>query len=85
MEPAAISTAGGQADEDQIMQDTPFPISAIHVPEPAAPEEGSDDDDGLFTGGGDDEDEDSDTMEQVPTETNVNGAKRKLVEEDDYD
>jgi transcription initiation factor TFIID subunit 9B len=90
MEPAVPQPqASVDREEASLPDDIAFPISAI--PEAMdmdiggtqqAPEEGSDDEDGLFAGGDDDE-EDSDGMEQVqPT---VNGAKRKLVEDDDYD
>ncbi|KAG6855018.1 hypothetical protein C0991_005947 [Blastosporella zonata] len=82
-------------------EEAPFPISAIATPSeiemlgtPGAAagaghniDEGSDageEEEGLFAGG-DDEEEESDGMEEVqPTEA-INGVKRKLVEEDDYD
>ncbi|KAA1466268.1 TFIID-31kDa-domain-containing protein [Dentipellis sp. KUC8613] len=50
-------------------------------------EEGSDEDDGLFAGG-DDESGAEEGMEEVTAaagEASVNGVKRKLVEEEDYD
>ncbi|EAU84275.1 transcription initiation factor TFIID subunit 9 [Coprinopsis cinerea okayama7 len=92
----ATPSSASHQDPDQFA-DTPFPISAIATPSDvdmlgtpgigarAEAEEGSDaDDDGLFAGP-DDEEEESDGMEEVQTSSAVNGVKRKLVEEDDYD
>lgn len=74
---------------------TPSDIDMLGTPAVAAGvgvgivmEEGSDaaeEEEGLFAGGDDEEEEGSDAMEEVQTATSVNGVKRKLVEEDDYD
>ena len=73
------------------MQEAPFPITAQtpynEVIISASKDNGSDideDEDGLFAGG----DPDSDGMEEVQAGADdeaMNGTKRKLVEEDDYD
>lgn len=70
------------------------PVSAIQSPSdadmasPAAgegSEGGGDDEDGLFAGG-DDESEGEEAMESIEVPPpGINGVKRKLVEEDDYD
>ncbi|KXN86364.1 Transcription initiation factor TFIID subunit 9 [Leucoagaricus sp. SymC.cos] len=94
MEPASVVSA-----PQPVREEAPFPISAIATPSdidmfgtPAAGagtqgvEEGSDageEEDGLFAGG--DEEEESDGMEEVQTAPDSGEAKRKLVEEDDYD
>ena len=85
MEPAYHQPATREDSEEPMQQDAPFPISAIAAPivigsAEQKQEEASDDEDGLFAGG----DEDSDGMEEVQDQP-VNGAKRKLVEDDDYD
>ena len=73
------------------------PVNAAHTPSedvemadtsaavPNEVEEGSDEDDGLFAGG--EESGADEPMEEVTatTEEQVDGLKRKLVEEDDYD
>ena len=93
------STATSQEHAGEVsLHDTPFPISAIQTPSdidmigtPAAAagvddgSEAAEEEDGLFAGGDDDDEEDSDAMEEVQTTLGSNGAKRKLVEEDDYD
>jgi transcription initiation factor TFIID subunit 9B len=93
------STATSQDPAGEVaLHDTPFPISAIQTPSdidmlgtPAAAagaddaSDAAEEEDGLFAGGDDDDDEDSDAMEEVQTTLGSNGAKRKLVEEDDYD
>jgi len=92
------STATPQEHAGEVsLHDAPFPISAIQTPSdidmigtPAAAagvddgSEAAEEEDGLFAGGDEDE-EDSDGMEEVQTTLGSNGAKRKLVEEDDYD
>jgi len=99
--PAPLSRAGTSMtpmSQDHVVQDISFPISAIATPSDIemlgtpgvagrlGDEDGSEgeDEEGLFAGGDDD---DSDGMEEVQTSlgTGVNGLKRKLVEEDDYD
>ena len=98
---ARSSTSASQDNAGEVsLHDAPFPISAIQTPSdiemigtPAAAvvaADGSDvaeEEDGLFAGGDDEEEEDSDTMEEIQTtlDSSSNGAKRKLVEEDDYD
>ncbi|KIY49520.1 TFIID-31kDa-domain-containing protein, partial [Fistulina hepatica ATCC 64428] len=81
------------AEQEPMQEDTPFPVSALATPSemdiftPARHNPGVDEgseaeeDDGLFAGG-DDDDSDA-AMEEV--QPAVNGVKRKLVEEDDYD
>lgn len=73
------------------------PVNAVHTPSedvemadtsaavPNEVEEGSDEDDGLFAGG--EESGADEPMEEVTTATEeqMDGLKRKLVEEDDYD
>ena len=66
------------------------PVVAAGVRARTVTEEGSDaaeEEEGLFAGGDDEEEEESDAMEEVQTAAGdtVNGVKRKLVEEDDYD
>ncbi|KAG6880298.1 hypothetical protein C0992_000075 [Termitomyces sp. T32_za158] len=98
--PVAPGLSATHPAVDQIMrEEAPFPISAIATPSDIEmlgtpggvgggqnTDEGSDageEEDGLFAGG-DDEEEESDGMEEVQT-TEATNAKRKLVEEDDYD
>lgn len=94
MEPAPIPSQNN--GQDYAMHDAgslPPPVSAMQTPsEMGAPdgeaEEGSEEEDGLFAGGDEEEEEEeADAMEEVQAEVNgtVNGVKRKLVEEDDYD
>lgn len=82
---------GSQIDSN--FQEGVGPISAMQSPSDAdmasptgeGSDGGGDDEDGLFAGG-DDESEGEDAMESVEVPLNgVNGIKRKLVEEDDYD
>lgn len=89
MEPAAIpytNAAPITPTDVDISAGTPLPVVAAE-----ALEENSDAEevDGLFGGEGDDDDDNSgdDAMEEVQTtgDTQTNGVKRKLVEEDDYD
>jgi len=92
MEPAIDHPADGEDSGEPVVDETPFPISAVPTDMELLnarmeTEEGSgadDDEDGLFAGG-DEEDEESDGMEEVATADATNGVKRKLVEEDDYD
>ncbi|KAL0949637.1 hypothetical protein HGRIS_009681 [Hohenbuehelia grisea] len=94
--PSRAATSMTPIPQDHLME-VAFPISAIATPADIemlgtpgmsgrVAEEGSegDDEEGLFAGG---DDEDSDGMEEVQTALGgaMNGVKRKLVEEDDYD
>lgn len=86
MEPATIpytSAAPVTPTDIDMSAGTPAPVVAAEA-------EGSDEEaDGLFGAEGDDDDDISgdDAMEEVQTaeDTQANGLKRKLVEEDDYD
>lgn len=98
-EPMQNMSSGGLRDVS--MRDAPAaPIGPSQTPSdadmasPAPPpgpvedensEGGLDDDDGLFAG--DDDSEVDDAMEsvEVPEVPSINGTKRKLVEEEDYD
>jgi transcription initiation factor TFIID subunit 9B len=89
MEPAAIpytSVAPITPTDVDIGAGTPLPIMAADTLEENSDAEEAD---GLFGGEGDDDDDNSgdDAMEEVQTagDTQTNGVKRKLVEEDDYD
>lgn len=88
-----------QGQKNHVLQrlDDAAPISAMQSPFDAdmaspsdgvAADEGSDaggaEEEGLFAGGDDESDAD-DAMENVDVPSAVNGVKRKLVEEDDYD
>ena len=73
---------------------TPSEDVDMMTPGPGAGEEASDaeEDDGLFVGGDEEEESGDEPMEEVSTSGNaaaggatVNGVKRKLVEEEDYD
>ncbi|KAJ7068122.1 transcription initiation factor IID, 31kD subunit-domain-containing protein [Mycena amicta] len=100
MEPAPIPQQAAPsrppptaAPPEPVVDETPFPISAIdmssgpRIGSQVVPNEGSDageEEDGLFAGG--DDDDDSDAMEEVQTSLGqTNGIKRKLEEDDDYD
>ncbi|KAH8118332.1 transcription initiation factor IID, 31kD subunit-domain-containing protein [Phellopilus nigrolimitatus] len=68
---------------------SPGPVVSAAVPGDEGSDIGQDDEDGLFGAGGDDDSDADDAMESVEVpdmpNPNVNGIKRKLVEEDDYD
>ncbi|TFK55847.1 hypothetical protein OE88DRAFT_1652356 [Heliocybe sulcata] len=70
---------------------TPSDADIMGTPTAARAEEGSEEeDDGLFAGGDEDEGSNADeamedAMETSQPDGQVNGLKRKLVEEDDYD
>jgi transcription initiation factor TFIID subunit 9B len=89
MEPAAIPYANAApitpTDVD-ISAGTPLPVVAAETLDDNSDAEEAD---GLFGGEGDDDDDNSgdEAMEEVQTtgDTQTNGVKRKLVEEDDYD
>ena len=100
MEPAAIPSAAAAPPHSQAVVSPPSipnPVNAVHTPSedvdmvdnsaavPNEVEEGSDEDDGLFAGG--EESGADEPMEEVMAgaEDQADGAKRKLVEEDDYD
>ncbi len=90
---AAAAAAAAAASHPAVAN----PVNAAHTPSedvemadtsaavPNEVEEGSDEDDGLFAGG--EESGADEPMEEVTatTEEQVDGLKRKLVEEDDYD
>ncbi|KAG1907366.1 transcription initiation factor IID, 31kD subunit-domain-containing protein [Suillus fuscotomentosus] len=89
MEPAAIpytNAAPITPTDVDISAGTPLPVVAAEALEENSDAEEAD---GLFGGEGDDDDDNSgdDAMEEVQTtgDTQTNGVKRKLVEEDDYD
>ncbi|KAF8271023.1 transcription initiation factor IID, 31kD subunit-domain-containing protein, partial [Lactarius quietus] len=100
MEPAPIPIPTATVPPHQAIVSPPLianPVNALHTPSedvdmvdssaavPNEVEEGSDEDDGLFAGG--EESGADEPMEEVATgaEDQADGAKRKLVEEDDYD
>ena len=99
MEPATIPPTAPAASQAQTAVAPPSvanPVNAAPTPEdvemgdtaaavPNEVEEGSDEDDGLFAGG--EESGADEPMEEVTAaaEDQGDGAKRKLVEEDDYD
>jgi len=98
MEPAAIPAAAAVPPHQAVVPPLiANSINAVHTPSedvemvdqsaavPNEVEEGSDEDDGLFAGG--EESGADEPMEEVTAgaEDQADGAKRKLVEEDDYD
>ncbi|KAI0698638.1 transcription initiation factor IID, 31kD subunit-domain-containing protein [Cytidiella melzeri] len=98
MEPATIPTAEpSQPIQTSQQEPIPPPMAALHSPSEmdimtpgiGAPEEASDGEGaGLFSGGEEEEesgDEAMDVSMTAPAVDVANGAKRKLVEEDDYD
>ncbi|KAG0705503.1 transcription initiation factor IID, 31kD subunit-domain-containing protein [Suillus ampliporus] len=88
MEPAAIpyTNAAPITPTDVDIAGTPAPVVAAEGLEENSDAEEAD---GLFGAEGDDDDDNSgdDAMEEVQTtgDTQTNGVKRKLIEEDDYD
>ncbi|KAI0306942.1 transcription initiation factor IID, 31kD subunit-domain-containing protein [Multifurca ochricompacta] len=97
MEPATIPLATTSQSQATVSPPVANPVNAVQTPSedvdmvdtlvavPNEVEEGSDEDDGLFAGG--EESGADEPMEEVTTATEdqADGAKRKLVEEDDYD
>jgi transcription initiation factor TFIID subunit 9B len=100
MEPATIPPVAPAASQPQAavahptvanpVNAAPTPSEDVEMADPAAAvpnevEEGSDEDDGLFAGG--EESGADEPMEEVTaaTEDQGEGAKRNLIEEDDYD